>query len=198
MKRKTSIIILLFTTIFISSCSSPELSPQNEAYFKFGDGVSEDTFVIKLTDPIKINEARTIISTGSELHIKGIINHYPIDYNILWDYHLTSIDFFENAMEICDSTIAMVNTNSIGFCGEENPCYFCPWNSRLISEVYCNDLDGDSFYDESSLSCSGTDCNDGNQLINPNSIEICGNLVDENCDGITPKCVLTSKKIMSI
>ena len=57
MKSEISIIILLLIVISISSCSSPELSPQDEAYFKFGDGVSEDTFIIKLTDPIKIDEA---------------------------------------------------------------------------------------------------------------------------------------------
>jgi len=43
-----------------------------------------------------------------------------------------------------------------------------------------DDLDGDGYIAES---CGGNDCNDDNGSINPGADEICGDLIDNNCDG---------------
>ncbi len=195
------ILALLVFTLAISGCS-PELSPTPTAYFKFGEysseghQISEDTFIVKLTNPTAISQARTAIADDEYLHVMGEVQHSQIDYNPPWNFHLNPVNLFTNAMEVCDSTIAMVNSGSVEFCGSEDPCYFCPWTSKLIAEVYCRDQDGDGFYDETSLSCPGTDCNDGNAAINPDATEICGNLVDENCDNIRAKCFRTDKYLM--
>jgi hypothetical protein len=55
----------------------------------------------------------------------------------------------------------------------------------------CPDVDGDTFYSDVGLSCSNlgitpaTDCNDSNDDIHPNAMEICDDAgsVDEDCDG---------------
>jgi hypothetical protein len=67
------------------------------------------------------------------------------------------------------------------------------------SIVYYADTDLDGFGDPTTASCymlSGyvtnqTDCNDGDAQINPDAIEIYGNGIDDNCNGITDTDVIT-------
>ena len=54
--------------------------------------------------------------------------------------------------------------------GYDNDC-------RGGGDVACGDLDGDGFL-------SGVDCNDDDPSVNPSVVEICGNAIDENCDGV--------------
>jgi hypothetical protein len=44
------------------------------------------------------------------------------------------------------------------------------------------DRDGDGFFDKDNL-CSDTDCDDTNAAVYPGATEICGNGIDDNCDG---------------
>ena len=49
------------------------------------------------------------------------------------------------------------------------------------------DNDGDGFADAANPSCANVadlDCNDVDPLINPSAQEVCGNNVDDNCDGV--------------
>lgn len=67
-------------------------------------------------------------------------------------------------------------------------------------KTFYPDADGDGFgdldLDNSVSSCEqpdgyvsdNTDCDDGNVEINPDGIEICGNDIDENCDGVDDVC----------
>lgn len=58
--------------------------------------------------------------------------------------------------------------------------------------MQCGDGDKDGYKDPSNPSgclLSGTaDCNDKDSQINPRATEICGNKVDENCDGVVAFC----------
>ncbi|MFM1771028.1 MAG: hypothetical protein RLZZ71_170, partial [Bacteroidota bacterium] len=68
--------------------------------------------------------------------------------------------------------------------------------------VWYLDADGDGYYVSTSVSCTSPganyntiggingDCNDSNSAINAAAIEICGNGIDEDCDGSDLACVI--------
>jgi hypothetical protein len=70
--------------------------------------------------------------------------------------------------------------------------------SAITLNVYYQDADADTYGDLASTNVcnavptgyvtNSTDCNDNNNAINPGMTEICGNAVDENCDGNAEIC----------
>ncbi|MBC7885268.1 MAG: hypothetical protein H7X99_07320, partial [Saprospiraceae bacterium] len=73
------------------------------------------------------------------------------------------------------------------------------WVSGRTYPTLYFDADEDGFAGPTTWTCgsmnglysSNTDCNDNNAAINPNSTEICGNGVDENCNGIIDENTLS-------
>ncbi len=110
-----------------------------EAYFQFDYPPYPETFIFKLTDLAKIEEARAIVSgQKSNRHVMGSVVQRPVGYNLPWSYHLdpASITFFDFALEVCDATIRYVEDHLDEACGAFLPgCTWCPWGSRLIAEV---------------------------------------------------------------
>ena len=112
----------------------------DEAYFLIDIQPRKETFTIKLTDPVKIQKARDIISGKDQSmpHVAGKIIKEAACYNPPWSYHLDpqSIDFFASAIEVCDASIAYTESFLDEAGGHFLPGnHWCPWGSRLIKEV---------------------------------------------------------------
>lgn len=109
------------------------------AYFEMTD-ITGARFVFQLTDAAKIAQARKILS-GEEtqrVHVAGRIIKRPAPYNPGWSFHYdpATIDFFEMAIEVCDSTIPFTEDHLDEACGAFLPgCVWCPWTSRLVREL---------------------------------------------------------------
>jgi uncharacterized protein (TIGR03437 family) len=111
-----------------------------EAYFAFDSPTRKDLFVIKLTDPVKIQKARDLLSgkTTSGRHVSGVIVKEPACYNPPWSYHLDpqSITFFDSAVEVCDGAMGYIESHLSEVGGALLPgSTWCPWGSRLVREI---------------------------------------------------------------
>lgn len=87
----------------------------------------------------------------------------------------------------CNDNDAFVNPGAEEICGDalDNDC---DGSIDEGCEVTCQDLDADGYKD---IQCGGNDCNDTDAAINPGSSEVCGNGVDENCNGESDDVCLT-------
>ena len=111
----------------------------NLAYFKVGFPPDSDIFIIQLTDPLKIQQARDILQKGLDRGVMGTVMKSPAQYNPSWQYHLEpdSITFFEMAIEVCDASPQYVEEHLAEACGAFLPgCTWCPWSSQLMEEVW--------------------------------------------------------------
>ena len=148
--RALRLMVMLTAAIVLSILNSPPVNrarteqaqiplTTEEAYFQFDYPPYPETFIFKLTDLGKIEEARAIVSgQKSNRHVMGIVMQRPVGYNLPWSYHLdpASITFFDFALEVCDATIRYVEDHLDEACGAFLPgCTWCPWGSRLIAEV---------------------------------------------------------------
>ncbi len=90
-----------------------------------------------------------------------------------------------NGSEIdCNDNNMNINPGAAEVCGnaiDEN----CDGTAEDCP-VDCIDNDGDGY--GMGADCLGMDCNDNDAAINPGAAEVCGNAVDENCDGTAEDC----------
>ncbi|MCK4497255.1 MAG: putative metal-binding motif-containing protein [Candidatus Aenigmarchaeota archaeon] len=112
------------------------------------------------------NETGEFLASGWEIVKKGQyfieMNETEVGYYITFRIMGNPVD--QEQPQLCES-------------GETN---------RLnLTASACTDCDGDGFV---SLLWGGKDCDDRDPEINPDMREICGNEIDENCDGLDPLC----------
>ncbi|MET8390278.1 hypothetical protein ABZV14_45705 [Streptosporangium canum] len=107
--------------------------------FEFTDTTRERA-VLKLTGSAGIQHARDLISgaTTDEPHVIGRIVKRPAPYEPHWSHHYNpdTIDFFDQAFEVCDATIPYVEKHLDEAGGPFLPgLIWCPWTSLLAREV---------------------------------------------------------------
>ena len=129
--RQFLILMLLLGTIAFAT--SPTCAQgTTEAYFEFRVSPHPEKFIFKLTNPTRIQEARDILTTGSQKIVVGTIIKQPVYYNPPWSFHFDpiTISFVDIAIELCDSSIQ-------GIEGNLDAAYpsWCPWSTQLLREV---------------------------------------------------------------
>lgn len=126
------LVFFLVSSAFTATPIYAQVGTPQEAYFTFSSPPGPETFVIKLKDSQKIQQAREILATGSTKIVIGTIIKQPVYYNPPWSYHLDpkSISFADFAAEVCDAHMRYLEENlDSAYPG------WCPWGSRLLSEI---------------------------------------------------------------
>ena len=127
---KTTLLAFCLIVAAVTVCGQQE--DLQEEYFVFKTDSAPETFVFKLTDPQRIQQARDIIATGARKIISGTIIKQPVYYNAPWSYHLDpkSIGFVDFAVELCDAPIRLVEEDLDNAYPD-----WCPWGSELLREI---------------------------------------------------------------
>ncbi len=113
----------------ITPIPSPTATPAIAAYFVFDTPPSQGVVTIKLTDPIKIRQAREIVArTSNTPHVQGTVVRERVSYNPGWSFHLIVGGFFQVAPEYCDASIPGIESHP-------DITTWCPWASRIYAEI---------------------------------------------------------------
>ena len=85
----------------------------------------------------------------------------------------------------CNDADPLVYPGAVEICGDgvDQNCD----GADEACQTVCTDSDSDGFSLEGA-ECGPVDCDDANSFINPDAIEICGDGVDQNCDGTDETC----------
>lgn len=107
----------------------PSPTPAAAAYFVFDTPPADGVVTIKLTDPVKIQQARAIVArTSATPHVQGTVVREQVAYNPGWSFHLDVSGFFQVAPEYCDASIPGIESHP-------EVTAWCPWASRIYAEI---------------------------------------------------------------
>ena len=94
----------------------------------------------------------------------------------------------------CNNAVASINPGAFEVCnGLDDNCNLLADDGLTFSNYYA-DVDGDGYgagtannacAQPNGFVTTNTDCNNTNAAVNPAAIEICGNSIDDNCNGTT-------------
>jgi hypothetical protein len=90
----------------------------------------------------------------------------------------------------CNDNDNTINPGAVEVCDDakDNDCNgLFDIQEPVCGAVACTDNDGDGFYAENNCGTE-RDCNDNDFTVNPEAQEVCGNGIDENCDGYDDVC----------
>lgn len=148
MRRITSKIAALAAVAMLSltaastahaegSAPTRDRAAGDAAYFDLRDNTGSD-FVVKLTDPQRVQEARDIVRTGEPKIVIGRIVKRTAPYNPRWSFYLDpdTVTFADAAIEVCDASTPYVEDHLDEAGGAFLPgLYWCPWSGRLTREI---------------------------------------------------------------
>ncbi|HOY96859.1 MAG TPA: MopE-related protein, partial [Catalimonadaceae bacterium] len=175
-----------------------------------GNGCAASTVGTVAVDPLPT--VYDVSGGGSYCNIPGggaTVNLSGSEIGVNYEFKFTATGTFATVAGT-GSSLSVNNVTGVGtvYAVATNASTGCSRNMNLATSVFpetpstwYQDNDGDNYGNAavSTLECSqpigyvanSTDCNDGNFLANPGATEICGNGIDDNCNGATDEgCVL--------
>ncbi len=129
------VLALVAAIVTIGAGSARDAAP---AYFLITTQPNERGFVVAITDPATIAEARELIRAGKSKIVNGIIVTSPASYNPPWKFHYepSSVRLADFTIDSCDATATYVEDHLQDAGKNFLPGNrWCPWHTRLIREV---------------------------------------------------------------
>lgn len=201
------LVVFIFWAFFASSEVYAQYCP-NPAPIQCGDNVSGDT-----GNSSNFNSAYSCDSYGSYPAPED--NYlFMVDSCVEVTFTLNPADFdgvmfvTPDQQGICRTDYCITGVDSAGYGGTEvmeataSPgSYFLSvegyssWSYgaytldvQCVAHDECVDQDGDGYYADDGVCPCGKDCADSDPSINPRASEICGDGVDQDCDGSDANC----------
>ncbi len=141
MKTITKSLILFMPFIFgFARASDQSQATYFSVYNDFESGNISEQFVVKITDPSLIAQARAMLNLpqAERASVRGTVVKAPAYFSAPWSFHLDpiSVDFFDLSAEVCDASTSYVEEH-LSEVGEAflPANAWCPWSSKLLAEV---------------------------------------------------------------
>jgi len=132
-----AIAVACSACIFLVAISQTQ-SKARSVLFTASDGVSKQTFKVRLSNAADIKHARDILAhtVNDHMGIMGTVVLGDGGYNSPWHFHLTDPSFFSRVEENCDAKLADIERFARdGKLPGSIHNVWCPWSSHLVEEV---------------------------------------------------------------
>jgi hypothetical protein len=115
----------LLSLLVLAGCSDPD-----DTQADFVVAVGSERFVMRVTDPATIREARAQVSGQGRKFPIGPLLTGDGGFNAPWSWRLDpdAVRLTEAAIELCDGLPSYVEAHRADF-----PTY-CPWSARIVEE----------------------------------------------------------------
>jgi hypothetical protein len=123
--RTRSFFAGLLPLLLLAGCSDPD-----DLEADFVVAVGSERFVVRVTDPATIREARAQVTGQGRKFPIGPLLAGDGGFNAPWSWRLDpdAVRLTEAAIEVCDALPSFVEAHRADF-----PTY-CPWSARIVEE----------------------------------------------------------------
>lgn len=128
MPRRVILLMLVASigSFGLTACGGPD-GPY--AVWQTNDGKE---FVTKVTDDVTLNALRVALESDGRAGIpNGVLQHGDGGFNTGHEWHMVSVELAEVAIELCDGTVSMVDSDVDYWV--DTVGRYCPWDTKVIA-----------------------------------------------------------------